>query len=129
VKSDAPLHSPRGRHGAAIDACAREAPPRDSLLALRARGQLREAPCAGESAGVAPRSGLRRRLQTAQVLGIPSDELGLLGPDQETLLPNEALISDHRIRDDSILYAVRKEGSGYEKVRLVEGDPSLASSA
>ena len=68
-----------------------------------------------------------RELQTAQVLGIPSEELGLLGPDQETFLPNEALISDHRIRDDTTLYAVRKEGSGYEKVRLLEGDPSLAS--
>ncbi len=61
------------------------------------------------------------RSQVAQILEIPEAELAILAPDKTLEFPDEALVSDHRLRDDDVLYAVRRLGGSLEKIELLEG--------
>ncbi|KAA0157562.1 hypothetical protein FNF27_00556 [Cafeteria roenbergensis] len=61
------------------------------------------------------------RTRVAQILEIPEAELAILAPDKTLEFPDEALVSDHRLRDDDVLYAVRRLGGSLEKIELLEG--------
>ncbi len=61
----------------------------------------------------------RPGVQLAEIVGVTTDEVRILGPDKATIMPEEALLSDHRVEDDAVLYFVRREGTAWEAVDIV----------
>jgi hypothetical protein len=62
-------------------------------------------------------------LQLAKILEIDPTELVIVGPDRETQFPDEAILSDHKLKDDTVLFALKRQGAALEKIELLDAAP------
>ena len=93
--------------------------PSQTISSIRTRVSAGRRTVVG--AGPNPRAHPPSATQAAQILGVEAEEMGLLGTDKETQLPDSELVSDSGLADDDVLYAVRKVGSGFERVDIRDG--------
>lgn len=60
---------------------------------------------------------IRSKLQ--KIVGVPITQIRIIGPDRKRVMEDEALLSDHNIRDDGVVYMVLQTDGAWEDIHLV----------